>query len=63
MSRLRASGIAVAMVTGDDPGVAARVAGEAGIVDIRPRVTPEGKREEVAGRGNSPVPSSSSATA
>ena len=47
VSRLRASGIAVAMVTGDDPGVAARVAGEAGIVDIRPRVTPEGKREEV----------------
>ena len=47
VSRLRTSGIAVAMVTGDDPGVAARVAGEAGIVDIRPRVTPEGKREEV----------------
>ena len=47
VSLLRASGIAVAMVTGDDPGVAARVAGEAGIGDIRARVTPEGKREEV----------------
>ena len=47
VSLLRASGITVAMVTGDDPGVAARVAGEAGIGDIRARVTPEGKREEV----------------
>jgi Cu2+-exporting ATPase len=47
VSLLRASGTAVAMVTGDDPGVAARVAGEAGIGDIRARVTPEGKREEV----------------
>ena len=47
VSLLRASGIAVAMVTGDGPGVAARVAGEAGIDDIRARVTPEGKREEV----------------
>ncbi|MGZ8432588.1 MAG: heavy metal translocating P-type ATPase, partial [Candidatus Deferrimicrobiaceae bacterium] len=47
VSLLRASGIAVAMVTGDDPGVAARVAGEAGIVDIRARVTPNGKRDEV----------------
>ncbi|MGZ8447618.1 MAG: heavy metal translocating P-type ATPase, partial [Candidatus Deferrimicrobiaceae bacterium] len=47
VSRLRASGIAVMMVTGDDPGVAARVAGEAGIDDIRARVAPEGKREEV----------------
>jgi Cu2+-exporting ATPase len=47
VSLLRASGIAVAMVTGDDPGVAARVAGEAGIGDIRARVAPEGKREEV----------------
>jgi P-type E1-E2 ATPase len=35
------------MVTGDDPGVAARVAGEVGIGDIRARVTPVGKREEV----------------
>jgi Cu2+-exporting ATPase len=47
VSLLRASGTVVAMVTGDDPGVAARVAAEAGIVDIRARVTPEGKREEV----------------
>ena len=47
VSLLRASGIAVAMVTGDDPGVAARVAGEAGIGDVFARVTPEGKREEV----------------
>ncbi len=47
VSRLRASGIAVAMVTGDDPAVAARVAGEAGIDDVRARVTPEGKSEEV----------------
>jgi P-type Cu2+ transporter len=47
VSLLRASGIAVAMVTGDDPVVAARVAGEAGIGDIRARVAPEGKREEV----------------
>ncbi|HEY6097639.1 MAG TPA: heavy metal translocating P-type ATPase, partial [Candidatus Deferrimicrobium sp.] len=47
VSLLRASGTAVAMVTGDDPAVAARVAGEAGITDIRARVTPEGKREEV----------------
>ncbi|MFZ2225705.1 MAG: heavy metal translocating P-type ATPase [Candidatus Deferrimicrobium sp.] len=47
VSLLRASGIAVAMVTGDDPGVAARVAGEAGIGDVRARVAPEGKREEV----------------
>ncbi|MDP2658259.1 MAG: HAD-IC family P-type ATPase, partial [Candidatus Deferrimicrobium sp.] len=47
VSLLRASGTAVAMVTGDDPGVAGRVAGEAGIDDIRARVTPEGKREEV----------------
>ena len=46
VSLLRASGVAVAMVTGDDPGVAARVAGEAGIGDVRARVTPEGKREE-----------------
>jgi Cu2+-exporting ATPase len=47
VSLLRTSGTAVAMVTGDDPGVAARVAAEAGIDDIRARVTPEGKREEV----------------
>ncbi|MDA8178906.1 MAG: heavy metal translocating P-type ATPase [Deltaproteobacteria bacterium] len=47
VSLLRAAGTAVAMVTGDDPGVAARVAGEVGIGDIRARVTPEGKREEV----------------
>jgi len=47
VSLLRASGIAVGMVTGDDPGVAARVAGEAGIADVRARVTPEGKRVEV----------------
>jgi Cu2+-exporting ATPase len=47
VSLLRASGTAVAMVTGDDPGVAERVAGEAGIGDVRARVTPEGKREEV----------------
>jgi len=47
VSLLRASGTAVAMVTGDDPGVAARVAGEVGIEDIRARVTPEGKRGEV----------------
>ena len=47
VSLLRASGTAVAMVTGDDPAVAARMAGEAGIADIRARVTPEGKREEV----------------
>ncbi|MFA6147928.1 MAG: heavy metal translocating P-type ATPase [bacterium] len=47
VSLLRASGIAVAMVTGDDPGVAARVAAETGIETVRSRVTPEGKREEV----------------
>jgi len=47
VSLLRASGTAVAMVTGDDPGVAARVASEAGIDTVRSRVTPEGKREEV----------------
>lgn len=47
VSLLRASGISVAMVTGDDPGVAARVAAESGIDDIRARVTPDGKREEV----------------
>ena len=47
VSQLRAAGIAVAMVTGDDPGVAQRVAGEAGITFFRARVTPEGKREEV----------------
>ena len=47
VSLLRSSGTAVAMVTGDDPGVAARIAGEAGIGDLRARVTPEGKREEV----------------
>jgi Cu2+-exporting ATPase len=47
VSLLRASGTVVAMLTGDDPGVAARVAGEAGIGDVRARVTPEGKREEV----------------
>jgi len=47
VSLLRASGTVVAMLTGDDPGVAARVAGEAGIGDFRARVTPEGKREEV----------------
>jgi len=47
VSLLRAAGIAVAMVTGDDPGVAQRVAGEAGITVFRARVTPEGKREEV----------------
>jgi len=47
VSLLRAAGIAVAMVTGDDPGVAQRVAGEAGIGFVRARVTPEGKREEV----------------
>jgi len=47
VSLLRASGVAVAMVTGDDPGVAARMAGEAGIAEVRARVTPEGKREEV----------------
>jgi len=47
VSLLRTSGTAVAMVTGDDPGVAARVAGEVGIGEIRARVTPEGKREEV----------------
>jgi Cu2+-exporting ATPase len=47
VSLLRAAGIAVAMVTGDDPGVAQRVAGEAGINVFRARVTPEGKREEV----------------
>jgi Cu2+-exporting ATPase len=47
VSLLRASGTAVVMVTGDDPGVAARVAAEAGIGDVRARVTPEGKREEV----------------
>jgi P-type E1-E2 ATPase len=35
------------MVTGDDPAVASRVAAEAGISEIRARVTPEGKRAEV----------------
>ena len=47
VSLLRASGTAVAMLTGDDPGVASRVAGAVGIGEIRARVTPEGKREEV----------------
>ena len=47
VSLLLASGTAVGMVTGDDPGVAGRVAGEAGISDVRARVTPEGKRGEV----------------
>jgi len=47
VSLLRGTGTAVAMLTGDDPGVAARVAVEVGIGEIRARVTPEGKREEV----------------
>ena len=47
VSLLLAAGTAVGMVTGDDPGVAGRVAGEAGISDVRARVTPEGKRGEV----------------
>ena len=47
VSLLRDSGTAVAMVTGDDPGVAARVAVETGIETVRSRVTPEGKREAV----------------
>jgi len=47
VSLLRAAGTAVAMITGDDPGVAERVAGEAAIGFVSSRVTPEGKREEV----------------
>ena len=47
VSLLRASGIVVAMVTGDDPGVAGRVAAELGIAIVHSRVGPEGKREEV----------------
>ncbi|RJP20057.1 MAG: heavy metal translocating P-type ATPase [Deltaproteobacteria bacterium] len=44
---LRNAGIEVVMATGDDPAVASRVAAEAGISEIRARVTPEGKRAEV----------------
>jgi len=47
VSLLRASGTTVVMVTGDDPGVAARVAGGSGIDNVHARVSPEGKREEV----------------
>ncbi len=47
VSLLRASGTTVAIVTGDDPRVAARVAAETGIGTVRSRVSPEGKREEV----------------
>ncbi len=44
---LREAGVAVAMITGDDPAVAGRIAAEAGIEEVRARVTPEGKCEEV----------------
>ena len=44
---LAASGTAVSILTGDDPRVAARVAGATGILETHSRVTPEGKREEV----------------
>ncbi|GAB4232552.1 MAG: heavy metal translocating P-type ATPase [Deltaproteobacteria bacterium] len=47
VSQLRASAIAVAMVTGDDPDVGRSVAAEAGIEDVRGRVSPDGKRGEV----------------
>jgi Cu2+-exporting ATPase len=47
VSLLRSSGVAVVMITGDDPEVAHRVAAQAGIDTVRGRVSPDGKRGEV----------------
>ncbi len=45
VAALRADGIRVAMLTGDNAAAAARVARELGIEEVHPRMTPAGKME------------------
>ncbi|HET7404057.1 MAG TPA: HAD-IC family P-type ATPase, partial [Usitatibacter sp.] len=47
LAELRARGARIHLLSGDEPGAAARVAAELGIEDVRARATPEGKREYV----------------
>ncbi|MCJ2014682.1 heavy metal translocating P-type ATPase [Methylobacterium sp. J-076] len=47
VAALQARGIAVAMVTGDDPGAAGRVAADLGIAEVAAGVLPGGKAEAV----------------
>jgi Cu+-exporting ATPase len=47
VATLRARGLAVAMVTGDDPGAASRVAADLGIAVVAAGVLPGGKAEAV----------------
>jgi Cu2+-exporting ATPase len=43
VARLRALGVHVALLTGDHPEAAARIAAAAGIADVQARITPEAK--------------------
>ena len=63
VSLLRASGTAVAMVTGDDPGVAERVAAETGIRPCAAGSPRKGSARRFALPGNGSGPSLSQATA
>ena len=46
--RLRALGVQVVMLTGDNAGAAAAIAGEAGIDDFRAGISPQGKAEAIS---------------
>jgi Cu+-exporting ATPase len=47
VAQLRRMGLHVFLITGDNPRVAAAIASQAGIDEVRAEVTPEGKAEEV----------------
>jgi Cu+-exporting ATPase len=47
VAQLRRMGLRVVLITGDNPRVAAAIASQAGIDEVRAEVTPEGKAEEV----------------
>ncbi|MBS1189662.1 MAG: heavy metal translocating P-type ATPase [Rhodocyclaceae bacterium] len=49
VEELKSSGRRVVLLTGDAPGVAARVAAQLGIEDVRAGVTPQGKYDAVTG--------------
>lgn len=49
VDKLKSEGKRVVLLTGDAPGVAARVAAQLGIDDVRAGVTPQGKYDAVAG--------------
>ncbi|MDT8340373.1 MAG: heavy metal translocating P-type ATPase [Longimicrobiales bacterium] len=48
IAELRAQGLEVVLLTGDNAGAAAAVAGQVGIERVRAQVLPDGKAEEVA---------------